>query len=68
MKRTNIVLDEEVVEEAKRLTGIRTTRQVVDEALHQLIRRQKRRELLALRGKVEWKGDLNKMRRARKFS
>ncbi len=65
MKRTNIVLDEKVVAQAKKATGIKVTRQLVDYALRELLRRRRQREVLKLRGKVEWQGDLAEMRRGR---
>ena len=68
MKRTNIVLDEKLVTHAKKLTGMRTTRQVVDHALRELVRHGKQRELLKLRGKIDWEGDLAEMRRGRTSS
>ena len=68
MKRTNIVLDEGLVAKGKRLTGIRTTRRLVDHALRELVRRGKQRELLKLRGKIDWEGDLSEMRRGRDLS
>ena len=68
MKRTNIVIDETLVERAKSLTGIRTTREVVDFALKELVRRTRLQDLLDLRGRVDWEGDLDKMRRKREFS
>ncbi|MCL4819120.1 MAG: type II toxin-antitoxin system VapB family antitoxin [Vicinamibacteria bacterium] len=52
--RTNIVLDEELVREARRLTGLRTKRAVVDEALKLLVRTRRRRSLLALKGRVRF--------------
>lgn len=67
MKRTNIVIDETLVEEAKEFTGISTTRGVVDHALRQLLRQKAQRELLKLRGKIHWEGDLSAMRRGRTF-
>lgn len=54
MKRTNIVLDEGLVEEARRLTGIKTTREVVDEALRVLVRVKQRRPLSELKGKIRF--------------
>ena len=51
--RTNIVLDEELVKEATRLTGIKTRRALVHEALRTLIETRKRRSLLELSGKVK---------------
>lgn len=52
--RTNIVLDDEVVREASRLTGIRTKRALVDEALRLLVKIRKRRSLLPLKGKIRF--------------
>jgi Arc/MetJ family transcription regulator len=52
--RTNIVLDDEVVREASRLTGIRTKRALVDEALRLLVKVRKRRSLLPLKGKIRF--------------
>ena len=52
--RTNIVLDDDLVREATRLTGIRTKRSLVDEALRLLVRTKKRRSILPLQGKVEF--------------
>ena len=63
--RTNIVMEEPLVEEAKAITGIKTKAGVVHYALRELVRRAKRRELLKLRGKVLWEGDLDKLRRSR---
>lgn len=51
--RTNIVLDDELVAEASRLSGIKTKRKLVDEALRQFVRSKKRRSLLELAGKVQ---------------
>lgn len=67
MKRINVVLDEAVVSEAKTLTGIRTIRKLVDQALRELVRHRKQQELLRLRGRVEWEGNLPAMRRGRRF-
>jgi Arc/MetJ family transcription regulator len=52
--RTNIVLDEELVQEAQRLTGIRTKRALVEEALKVLITTRKRKSLLELEGKIRF--------------
>lgn len=63
--RTNIVLDDELVAEAQRITGATTKREVVDLALRELVARQKRLGILALRGSVRWEGDLDLSRQAR---
>jgi Arc/MetJ family transcription regulator len=67
VKRTNVVLDEKVVGRAKKLTGIKVTRQLVDYALRELLRHRKQRDILKLRGKIEWEGNLAEMRRGRSF-
>ena len=61
--RTNIVLDEELIAEAMRRTGIKTKRAVVEEALRTLIQLKRQEEILALRGKLKWEGNLDEMRR-----
>ncbi len=63
--RTNIEIDDEVLEEARRLTGLTTKRETVDYALRELVARQRRRGLLDLRGRVRWEGDLAESRRQR---
>jgi Arc/MetJ family transcription regulator len=65
MKRTNLVLDERVLEEATRLSGAKTYSAAVGQALVELIRRIKARQILALRGSGAWEGDLGEMRRDR---
>jgi Arc/MetJ family transcription regulator len=52
--RTNIVLDDGLVREAKKLTGIKTKRALVDEALRTLVRSRKRLSLLDLEGKIRF--------------
>lgn len=56
--RTNVVLDETLVEQAKTLTGIKTTREVIDEALRLLIRLREQGQVAELRGRLRWEGDL----------
>ena len=65
MLRTNIELDEKLVEEAMRLTRKKTKKELVNYALRELVSKMRRKKLLKLEGKVEWTGDLNKMRKSR---
>jgi Arc/MetJ family transcription regulator len=65
MKRTNIVLDETLVRQGLKATGMKTRRALVHHALQELVRREKQLGLLALKGKVRWTGNLNAMRRRR---
>jgi Arc/MetJ family transcription regulator len=51
--RTNIVLDDDLIEEAARLSGIRTKKDLVHEALRVFIAAKKRKSLLDLAGKIE---------------
>ncbi len=70
MARTNIVLDDDLVARAMKATGARTKRQVVDIALHELVRRREvYRKLHALKGKLtDWDGDIDAWRRSRSRS
>ncbi len=63
--RTNVVLDDDLVTEAMRLTGVNTKREVIDRALRTLIRLERQRAVLGLRGTVAWEGDLDALREAR---
>ena len=65
MKRTNIVMDEDLVRQGLKATGMKTRRALVHHALAELVRREKQKGFLALKGKVKWTGDLNEMRRSR---
>lgn len=63
MKRTNLVLREELLEEATRLSGEKTYSRAVEHALEEYVRRQKARQILNLRGSGLWEGDLASMRK-----
>jgi len=63
MKRTNLVLDEEVLEETTRLSGEKTYSAAVMRALEDFVRRARARQILELRGRGLWEGELGAMRR-----
>jgi Arc/MetJ family transcription regulator len=63
--RTNVILDETLVQQAKALTGIKTTRAVIDEALRLLIQLREQSQVRELRGKLLWEGDLAMLREIR---
>lgn len=65
MKRTNLVLDEKLLEEATRLSGDRTYSRTVGRALADYVQRIKARRILDLAGSGLWEGDLAEMRRDR---
>ncbi|NNE69189.1 MAG: type II toxin-antitoxin system VapB family antitoxin [Rhodothermales bacterium] len=52
--RTNIVIDDDLMDEVLRVTGIRTRREAVDRALRTLLARERRQEVLQYRGKLKW--------------
>jgi Arc/MetJ family transcription regulator len=60
--RTNIVLDDKLVKRAQKLTGIKTKREVVHEALRTLILLREQSEIRSLRGKLKWEGNLHEQR------
>jgi Arc/MetJ family transcription regulator len=62
MKRTNLVLPEDLLAEATRLTGAKTYSAAVIQALEELVRRIKARQILQLQGSGAWRGDLAEMR------
>lgn len=62
MKRTNLVLDEQLLEEALRLSGERTYSRAVQRALQDFVRRARAGRILELAGSGLWEGDLAEMR------
>ncbi len=63
--RTNIEIDDEVMNQARRVAGTRTKRETVDLALRELVARRRQRDILDLRGRISWEGDLEASRRGR---
>ena len=61
--RTNIVIDDELLEGAIRATGAKTKREAVELGLAALVRLKEQEEVRGLRGKLRWTGDLDAMRR-----
>ncbi|MDP4149659.1 MAG: type II toxin-antitoxin system VapB family antitoxin [Bacteroidota bacterium] len=61
--RTNIELDNALVGQAIKLSKLKTKKEVVHEALKNYVSSMKRKELLNLKGKVTWEGNLKDMRR-----
>ncbi len=65
MKRTNLVLDEQLLEQATRLSGERTYSRTVERALREFVRRAQARRILELAGSGLWDGDLATVREDR---
>lgn len=60
--RTNIVIDDKLMEDTLRLTGLKTKREAVELGLLTLLRLQKQQEIRRFKGKLNWQGDLDAMR------
>jgi Arc/MetJ family transcription regulator len=60
--RTNIVIDDALIEEAMTAAGVRTKREVVELGLQTLVRLRRQAEVRRYRGKLNWRGDLEAMR------
>jgi Arc/MetJ family transcription regulator len=60
--RTNIVIDDKLMRETLRLTGLKTKREAVDLGLRTLVRLRQQEQVRRFRGKLKWKGDLTAMR------
>lgn len=65
MSRTNIELNEDLIRKARKLTRLKTKRQIVDRALELLVRSESRKGILRYYGTGIWKGDLKASRRDR---
>jgi Arc/MetJ family transcription regulator len=60
--RTNIVIDDQLMAEALKATGLNTKKEAVEEGLKLLVRRNRQQEIRKLRGKLKWEGNLHEMR------
>lgn len=60
--RTNIVIDDKLMRDTLRATGLKTKREAVEEGLRTLLRLKKQGEIRRYRGKLDWQGDLEAMR------
>ena len=60
--RTNIIIDDSLMNEALKLSDLKTKKAVVEEGLSLLIRLKKQQRIKSLRGKLKWEGNLDDMR------
>ena len=63
--RTNIVIDDKLMAEALKASGLRTKREAVEQGLRLLVRHEQQQAIRKLRGKLQWDGDLDEMRGGR---
>ena len=60
--RTNIVIDDQLMASALKMTGLKTKREAVELGLKTLVKLKKQEQIRQFRGKLPWKGYLEKMR------
>ena len=60
--RTNIVIDDKLMANVLKLTGLRTKREAVELGLKTLIKLKRQEQIRQLRGKLPWQGDLEELR------
>ena len=60
--RTNIVIDDDLMSQALQATGLETKKDVVEQGLKLLVKRQQQQSIRTLRGKINWEGNLDQMR------
>jgi len=66
--RTNIEIDDNLIQEALRVSGLKTKRAVVEAGLRMLVRLKRQEDILSLVGKVHWEGNLDESRQSRDFT
>jgi len=66
--RTNIEIDDNLIQEALRVSGLKTKRAVVEAGLRMLVRLKRQEDILSLVGKVHWEGNLDESRQSSDFT
>ena len=61
--RTNVVIEDDLMEEALKVSGLKTKREAVEEGLRLLVQTRRQKRIKRLRGKLKWEGSLDDMRR-----
>ena len=65
MMRTNIVIDDKLMNDALKATGLTTKKEAVEMGLKALVRLKKQERIRKFKGKLSWEGDLSEMRKTR---
>jgi len=60
--RTNIVIDDMLMRDAMKASGLKTKREAVELGLQTLVRLKRQQQIKTLRGKVQWQGNLERLR------
>ena len=61
--RIKVVIDEDLMDEALKVTGLKTKRQAIEEGLRLLVRTRRKARVRRLRGALRWEGSLEDIRR-----
>ena len=61
--RTNVVIDDSLMDEALKISGLKTKRQAIEEGLRLLVRMRRQKRVRRLRGALNWEGSLDEIRR-----
>jgi Arc/MetJ family transcription regulator len=61
--RTNIEIDDDLMDEAMRVSGLTTKRETVEAGLRLLVQLKRQQGIRGYRGKLRWEGNLERMRR-----
>ena len=60
--RTNVVLDDDLIRTALKLSGYKTKKKAIEEGLKLLVQLNRQKNVRSFRGKLKWEGNLSKMR------
>ncbi|AHI27151.1 MULTISPECIES: type II toxin-antitoxin system VapB family antitoxin [Acetobacteraceae] len=60
--RTNIIIDDTLMTDALKASGVKTKKEAVELGLRTLIKLNQQRQLRSMKGRLEWRGDLDAMR------
>lgn len=61
--RTNVVIDDDLMRTALKVSGLKTKKDAIEEGLKLLVQRGRQMKIREFRGKLKWKGNLDEMRR-----
>jgi Arc/MetJ family transcription regulator len=60
--RTNVVLDDDLIASALKVSGLKTKKDAIEEGLKLLVQLKSQKEIRHFRGKLKWTGNLDEMR------
>lgn len=60
--RTNVVIDDDLMKSALKLSGLKTKKAAIEEGLRLLVELKRQSQAKAFRGKLKWSGNLDEMR------